>query len=327
MPTEHAPAGLPVLARRLVRTTFGVRATEPQPLAAGAWSQAFELTIDGVEAVLRIGAHGMDFAKDEIAARFAGPHLPVPPVLARGMVDNWQYAISTRAHGTGFDDLSTADVALTLPSLLTALDAIGRIDLAGTAGYGIWTPDGRAPYDSWVDALLAIGTETARVPGWRAALADSEIGLGPVEAGLAALATLGPYLPNERRMIHGDLLSRNVLAAGGTVTAVLDWGNALYGDHLYDAAWLIYWWPWYPQWRTIDIHAELLAHWHATGPLPTHLRERLHAYLIHIGLDAITYCTYQHRWDEVRHNADTVVALTNSAPGEIELNRPMIGPS
>jgi hypothetical protein len=40
----------------------------------------------------------------------------------------------------------------------------------------------------------------------------------------------------------------------------------------------------------IDIYAELLAHWHATGPLPTHLRERLHAYLIHIGLDAIAYC-------------------------------------
>ncbi|WP_329157470.1 phosphotransferase [Streptomyces sp. NBC_01717] len=214
MPAEPAPAALADLARRLVRTTFGVRATEPQPLAAGAWSQAFELTIDGMEVVLRIGAHGTDFAKDEIAARFAGPHLPVPPVLARGVVDNWHFAISARAHGTGFDDLSAADVALTLPSLLTTLDAIGSIDLAGT-GYGIWPPDRRAPYDSWADALLAIGTETARVPGWRAALTDSEIGLGPVEAGLAALATLAPYLPNERRMVHGDLLSRNVLAAGG----------------------------------------------------------------------------------------------------------------
>lgn len=241
MPAEPDPAALADLARRLVRTTLRARATEPQPLAAGAWSQAFELTIDGMEMVLRIGAHGTDFAKDKVAARCAGPNLPVPPVLARGVFDDWQYAISARVHGTGFDDLSAADVALTLPSLLTALDAIGRIDLAGTAGYGIWTPDGRAPYDSWVDALLAIGTETARVPGWRAALADSEIALGPVEAGLARLATLGPYLPNERQMIHGDLLSRNVLAADGTVTAVLDWGNALYGDHLYDAAWLIYW--------------------------------------------------------------------------------------
>ncbi|WP_326623949.1 MULTISPECIES: hypothetical protein [unclassified Streptomyces] len=63
MPAEPAPAALSGLARQLVRTTFGVHATEPQPLAAGAWSQAFELTIDGVEVVLRIGAHGTDFAK------------------------------------------------------------------------------------------------------------------------------------------------------------------------------------------------------------------------------------------------------------------------
>ncbi|MFD5114942.1 phosphotransferase family protein [Streptomyces sp. NPDC058391] len=324
MPNEPAPAVLLDLARRLVHTAFGARATEPQPLAAGAWSQAFEMTIDGVEAVLRIGAQGTDFAKDELVAGFAGPGLPVPPVLARGVVDTRHYAISTRAHGIGFDDLPATDVALTLPSLLTTLDAIGRIDLAGTAGYGIWTPDGQAPYDSWPDALLAIGTETARVPGWRAALANSEFGLGPVEAGLAALAALAPYLPDERHMIHGDLLSHNVLAAGGTVTAVLDWGNALYGDSLYDAAWLIYWWPWYPQWRGVDIYAALLDHWRTTGPPPTHLRERLHAYLIHIGLDAIAYCTFQRRWDEVRSNADIVAALAHSAPGEYVLNPPTI---
>ncbi|TCC39139.1 aminoglycoside phosphotransferase family protein [Kribbella capetownensis] len=311
---------LPEVARRLVRTTYGRRATEPVPLASGAWSQAFALTVDGAEAVLRIGAYGTDFAKDELVAGLAGPGLPVPAVLARGMVEGWHYAISARAHGNGFDDLPAGDVVSALPSLLAAVDEIGRLDLAGTTGYGSWTVDRRAPYRSWAEALLAIGTETARVPGWRAALADSEIGLEPVEAGLSAIATLAPYLPAERRMIHGDLLSRNVLVADGNVSAVLDWGNAMYGDSLYDAAWLIYWWPWYPQWGAIDINAALLAHWRANGSLPANLRERLHAYLIHIGLDAIAYCTFQRRWDEVRTNAETVVALTKRAPGEIGLD-------
>ncbi|MFI7292168.1 phosphotransferase family protein [Streptomyces anulatus] len=324
MPDEPAPDVLPDLARRLVRRSFGARATEPRTLAAGAWSQAFELTIDGAEVVLRIGAHGADFAKDEVVARTAVAGLPVPPVLTRGAIGFWHYAISERAHGTAFDDLSAADAELTLPSLLTTLDTVGRIDLSGTAGYGIWTPNGQAPYDSWAEALLAIGTETPRVPGWRAALTDSEFGLEAVETGLAALASLAPYLPDERRMIHGDLLSRNVLAADGTVTAMLDWGNALYGDSLYDAAWLIYWWPWYPQWRGVDVHAALQNHWRATGPLPTHLHERLHAYLIHIGLDAIAYCTFQRRWDEVRTNIDIVTGLTRSAPGDYVLNPPTI---
>lgn len=312
---------LPELARRLVRTAFGTRATEPRPLAAGAWSQAFELTVDGSEVVLRIGSHGTDFEKDEIAARFTGPDLPVPQVLVRGTIEDWHYAITTRAYGIGLDDLPAVELISALPSLLTTLDAIGQIDLTNATGYGIWTPDGKAPYDSWPDALLAIGTETARVPGWRAALADTAIGLGPVDIGLAAISALVPYLPGERRMIHGDLLSRNVLAAGNAVTAILDWGNAMYGDSLYDAAWLIYWWPWNPQWRDIDIVTGLSNYWQAEGSIPQHLHERLHAYLIHIGLDAIAYCTFRRRWDEVRSNADTVVALANSAPGEFALNR------
>jgi hypothetical protein len=31
------------------------------------------------------------FARDEPVARSAGPDLPVPPVLARGVVDGWPY--------------------------------------------------------------------------------------------------------------------------------------------------------------------------------------------------------------------------------------------
>ncbi|MFE2746153.1 hypothetical protein ACFXKX_17635 [Streptomyces scopuliridis] len=66
------------------------------------------------------------------------------------------------------------------------------------------------------------------------------------------------------------------------------------------------------------------AHWRAVGPLPTHLRERLHAYLIHIGLDAIVYCAFQRRWDEVRCNAGIVAAPAHSASGEYVLNPPTI---
>ncbi|MFF8566332.1 phosphotransferase family protein [Streptomyces albidoflavus] len=303
------------LAPRLVRTLYGDRATAPRPLASGAWSQAYALTLDGAEVVLRIGAYGEDFAKDEVVARLAGPELPVPPVRARGEAEGWAYAVSGRVRGTALDDLSGEAVAGTLPSLLRALDAASRVDLSGTSGYGIWAPDGQAPHASWPKALLAIGTETPRVPGWRAALADSGIGLDPVEAGLSALAALTPYLPGQRHLIHGDLLSRNVLAGEGAITGILDWGNALYGDPLYDAAWLLHWWPWYPGWRPGDLHAALLAHWRAAGPAPVHLRERLHAYLLHIALDALAYCAYRRRWDEARAHAGTVRSLAAAGPG------------
>jgi len=303
------------VASKVVRTYYGARASDPTWIASGAWSHAFAVTVDDAELVLRIGKHGSDFAKDAAVARLAGPELRVPAVTALGDVDGWHYAVSSRAQGTALDDLSGDDLALVLPSLLAALDGIGELELTGTVGYGNWAPDGRAPYGSWLDALLAIGEETDRVPGWRTALVESGIGLEPVDAGLAAIASLAPYLPDERRMIHGDLLSRNVLVADSSVTAVLDWGNAMYGDNLYDAAWLIYWWPWYPQWSAVDISTELFAHWTARGALPPNARERLHTYLIHIGLDAIAYCAFRGRWDEVRANADTVQSLAKASPG------------
>jgi hygromycin-B 4-O-kinase len=43
--------------------------------------------------------------------------------------------------------------------------------------------------------------------------------------------------------VHGDMVNHNVLVQDPRITAVIDWGNALYGDWLYDAAWLIFWWP------------------------------------------------------------------------------------
>ena len=64
-------------------------------------------------------------------------------------------------------------------------------------------------------------------------------GVAPFRAGYARLRELVTGLPQDRHVIHGDLANRNVLINGATLTAVIDWGNAMYGDHLYDAAWLI----------------------------------------------------------------------------------------
>ena len=102
-----------------------------------------------------------------------------------------------------------------------------------------------------------------------------------------------------------------MLVQGSRITAVIDWGNALYGDWLYDAAWLIFWWPWFPQWQDIDITAELERHWDQHGGLPSGLHHRLHACLVHIGLDAMAYNAYRGpgRWHDLARNASQVSGL------------------
>lgn len=297
-------------ARSFVADHYGGRATGVSALAAGEWSSAYVIVLDGREAVIRFGHHVEDFRKDQAMAAHASQALPIPAVIEIGAAADGCFAVSERLHGQPLDSLDGDGMRAALPGLLAALDAIRTINLSGSRGYGIWTPGRTGPAETWPQALLAINQETARVPGWRAALEASDAGARLFDQAYAALRELAAGLPEERHIIHGDLTNRNVLVRGGQVTGVIDWGNALYGDWLYDAAWLIYWWPWFPQWEDIDIKAELENHWERHGGLPPGLHHRLSAYLVHIGLDAIAYNAFSGRWDALARNVAQLSRLT-----------------
>jgi len=296
-------------ARAFVARRYGSRAGGLQPLGAGEWSRAYALTLDGREHVIRIGAYIEDFRKDAVMARYSRLALPVPRVVEIGPAGDGYFAVSERANGLLLDQTDATGMRGVLPALLATLDAIAATPVADGHGYGIWSADGVAPAASWAQALLAVNQETARVPGWRAALAASSIGMIPFDRAYARLANLVSGLDVPRQLIHGDLLNRNVLVRGDQVAAVIDWGNAMYGDALYDAAWLIYWWPWFPQWHGIDIGTELRKRWARHAGQPADLNRRLTACLLHIGLDAMTYCTFRCRWDDLARNAAQLAAL------------------
>jgi hygromycin-B 4-O-kinase len=296
-------------ARAFVAQRYGSRAGRLQPLGAGEWSRAYALILDASEHVIRFGAYLEDFRKDAVMARYSRPALPIPRVVEIGPAGDGYFALSERASGLLLDQTDVTAMRTVLPALLATLDAIATAPVAGGQGYGIWSADGVAPAASWAQALLAVNQETARVPGWRAALAASSTGAVPFDRAYARLADLVSGLEGSRQLIHGDLLNRNVLVHGDQVAAVIDWGNAMFGDALYDAAWLIYWWPWYPHWQGIDIAAELRNHWARRGGQPANLDRRLTACLLHIGLDAMSYCTFRGRWDELARNAAQLAAL------------------
>jgi hygromycin-B 4-O-kinase len=296
-------------ACRFVAGHYGRRAADIRLLGAGEWSRAYGFVLDGRDTVIRFGDHVEDFRKDQVMAAHSSAALPIPPVIEIGAAGDGYFAVSQRAPGELLDGLDVAGMRAALPGLLAALGALRDIDVSGTEGYGNWAPDRTGPAASWAQALLAISQETARVPGWRAALAASPVGTRPFDQGYARLRELAAGLPDQRNLIHGDLVNRNVLVQRSRITAVIDWGNALYGDWLYDAAWLIFWWPWFPQWQGIDITAELERHWGQHGGLPPGLHHRLRACLVHIGLDAMAYNAYRGRGDDLARIASQMTEL------------------
>jgi hygromycin-B 4-O-kinase len=216
----------------------------------------------GYDYVIRFGKYLEDFAKDRLAAGYAGPALPIPRVVEIGEAFGGYYAISERVFGGYIDDVDETQLSALLPSLFAALDTARLADLSGTTGHGGWGADGTAPYPSWRTALLDVANDrpTDRTHGWRERLAASPVGVEPFEEAYKHLVALADRASEERHLIHSDLLHYNVLVEGDRVTGVLDWGCGMYGDFLYDLAWLCFWQPWYPAWQRIDFQAEALRH-------------------------------------------------------------------
>ena len=248
----------------------------------------------------RVGAHREDFEKDRRAARWSTDALPVPEILSIvSGLDGW-VAIAPRGQGRPLESLDAAGWEEVWPALVDALVAMADVDLAGTAGYGIWDGSGRAPSPTWRSFLLGVATRSdERMAGWRSQLDAWPARRRAFDDRVRRLAGLVDACPEVRRAIHGDLVNRNVLVEAGRLNAVLDWGCSLYGDPLYDLAWLLFWSPWHPGLAaTVGTGLEgevngqvtrLLARLAEAGVEPAGAVDRLRCYWCHLAVDNLIY--------------------------------------
>ena len=145
------------VAGYVARTVLG-EATPPVPLAAGAWSTAYALTVAGRAMVLRVSRYGGDFAKDEVVSVVVGGALPVPAVTARGETHGWAYAVSERLTGTALDDLDANDLAAVLPDPKPPAGTLDLLTLAARMATST-NPDTPIP------GLAETAARTTPVPG------------------------------------------------------------------------------------------------------------------------------------------------------------------
>ena len=293
---------------------FGREVSEVSPIGHGEWSRAYAYRRSGADYIIRFSAHDEDFHKDRIAARYSSPDLPIPAVIEIGETHGGFFAISERASGRYLDDLDEEGMRLMLPSLFAALGAARRVELTSSTGYGSWGVDGNAPHASWRAALLAIAEDRPgeRTQGWRERLTASPTGSEPFDIAYAHLEALIPNGAVERRLIHSDLLNYNVLVDDGRISAVIDWGCAMYGDFLYDLAWFAFWSPWYPAWHGIDFRDEAARHYTAVSLEVPRFDDRLTCCEIHIGLAAQAYNAYKERWDALEETARRTLEVASA---------------
>ncbi|HSX17081.1 MAG TPA: phosphotransferase [Patescibacteria group bacterium] len=290
----------------------------PQPitgvarLGEGWWSQAFEFRSDGHDYVARFGAHPQDFAKDDLAAAFSAKNMPVPDVIERGKAFGEYYVISERIHGDMIDHLDADGMRRIVPAFLNMLDAMRQTDVSQSRGFGMWDGDGVAPYNSWSEALLANLQDVPdrRNHGWRAKLDAMPERAVVFEQLAEQLRHLVPTMPNEHHLVHTDLLNRNLLVRDNKITGVIDWGNALYGDFLYDLAHYCLWAPWFPAMVGIDWEAEAALFYKRRKITIPNFHERVYCYQLAIAADALIWCSRNEDWEIFDGVARRITAIT-----------------
>jgi hygromycin-B 4-O-kinase len=174
------------------------------------------------------------------------------------------------------------------------------VDVSAASGYGDWGPDGAGRYESWRAFLAAVidDHDEGYYAHWHRLFSDSFLERDLYETAHRRMLHLAERCPQERRLVHNDYQFENILAEGARITGVIDWANALYGDPLYDVAWLL-WQAAHPDW------------WHAEGPGVLHERfgaapgyaARIACYALHIGLDHLRFYARtdnRARYDEAR---------------------------
>jgi hygromycin-B 4-O-kinase len=270
-----------------------------ESLPGGHWSQAYGFRADDRDLVIRFGQHLEDFLKDQRAASLSSKSLPVPEILQIGHALGGHFCISQRVYGEMLDGLDAAGMVRIVPSLLETLDGLRKAD-----------PDLLldAPKNTWADQLLNVVEETERVFGWHNRMLRSPAGMAAYESGLAFLRERVSSLSEANHIVHNDLLHFNVLVSNDSIVGVIDWGNAIRGDFLYDLAMFSFYSPWYPAMAGINWIVEARNHYDWIGLDVPDMDRRLHCYEVHLGLSGIAYAAFKENWSELELNASRMMS-------------------
>lgn len=271
---ERGPRPLPGDVACVLHAELGSRPRWVRPLHHGSWSWAYTFEVDGRPLVARFSPVRHHYEKDREAAGLVSGSIPAPRVRVIGRAFGGYFAVSDRLEGGFIDRLPEAELLTTLPAVVELVTRLRRVDLDARPGYGIWHPGGQADHPSWRSFLGSVVRDVPRE--WR----DPSF-----ETAADRLGSLLADCPEQRFLVHSDLVNHNLLVREGVVSGVLDWGWSRYGDSLYDLARFCFLAP-ERGWDPIVVRSEVERLWDARGLDVASFDERLLCYQLHVGLVA-----------------------------------------
>lgn len=213
------------LVRRLLAAQFPQWADLPIERVASAETDnaIYRLGDDMSVRLPRIHGATGQVEKEQRWLPILAPHLPlaIPVPLAKGVPGEgypWQWCVSPWLEGDDATAEHIRDLEEAAVDLAAFLVALQRIDTTGGPRPG--------RHNAFRGVPLAVRDDHLRqaIPHW-----DGLVDIGAVKAAWE-VALEAPIWDGPPVWIHGDLLPGNILAAGGRLSAVIDFGCLGVGD-------------------------------------------------------------------------------------------------
>lgn len=226
----------PADAVRVADGLLGRSASDAVPVPCSAGNQAFVLRVGEDRVVMKTAGPEAVRAEAAVLALLAGWDGPVPAVVAAdpdGAVAGRPVLVTRFVAGEPLGGPA--------PELAEVGALLRRVHEVELDGFGpvVAAPEGlRGTMPSWSSALAQ------RVDRLDEVVAAGHLPRGLADRALAAVHGLAADATADGggrgRLLHGDLHPRHVFAAGGRVTAVIDWGDATAGDPAYEMGRLLH---------------------------------------------------------------------------------------
>jgi aminoglycoside phosphotransferase (APT) family kinase protein len=208
---------------------LGCDATRVEPLDAFATNAVFAIDAGGRRFVVKASAlHDALRGEAWACARGAQAGCAAPSILAFGRLDGFDLSafVMTRIAGRAVD---AAHSALTeVGAQLRCLHDL-RVPGFGNLAEAGWNEraEPSLPHGSWLDFLSSIVTGARAFSDARGADAAAVA----IDAHADALAAV-----ESGSLCHGDLKAAHILVDAGRLAGVIDWGDAVVADPLWDVA-------------------------------------------------------------------------------------------
>ena len=220
--------------------------SEPQwtPIAEGMESRVLTFVWEDQEYILRVNPNQSGFQKDRWCfQQFHSEELPIPEILEIGSFSpHYAYSISHRLSGITLEDSAIPTLQQLTPYVSQVWKLIHQSPLPSSEGFGPFNERGHATFSSWQSFLQS--TISGKDQQWDHLFTSNLLDATALQPVMQSYLQLTEHCPEERKLVHGDFGSNNVLTDGQKITGVLDWDCALYGDPLFDVAGSFFWSPW-----------------------------------------------------------------------------------